>query len=299
MSRSFRYNTQLFALPQPPPARLEIGGSFYRLVRVFKHDFFAATCLYEVETSASEIAAPPRALPATLRSSPLAPRPSPLLRLVVKFGREQSFCGLPMAWFGELHCTHEEGIYRRLAGVPGIPRWAGRVGSCGYAIEYIEALPLDHFTAPPPGFFDRLRELFDAVHARGVAYGDANKRSNILVAPDGRPYLVDFQLSLCTRDEWPLVDSLVGAIVRYIARKDLYHLYKHKRRMAPQELTAEQEVLSRRRGALHSLHRKISKPYRTLRRRFLARRYSSGKLVSPTAQLEDHHQPEKDFWREP
>ena len=40
-------NTQMFALPAGPSELLQVAGANYRLTRVFKHDFWAATCLYE------------------------------------------------------------------------------------------------------------------------------------------------------------------------------------------------------------------------------------------------------------
>ncbi len=269
-------NTQMFALRRPPPERVELAGAAYRLERVFKHDFFAATCLYQRVGGESGFA-----------------------RVVGKFGRTRDFCGVPLWWLGRYMRAHEEGIYRALAGVDGVPRWAGRLGEAGYAIEYIDAVPLDHLDTPPTGFFDRLRGVFDAVHARGVAYSDANKRSNILCDTDGRAWLVDFQIAFRRRDDWPWpFRSLVAAAVRYVAGRDLYHLYKHKRRLAPAELTSEEDALSRRRGRLHGLHRKLTTPWRSFRRRWLRRQHRKGALQSPTADLEDHHQPEKATWRD-
>lgn len=266
----------MFALPAPPPGELTIGGAAYRLARVLKHDFFAATCLYEA-------------------ASP--PGDGRAVKAVVKFGRTQDFCGLPLAWLGEFLVAREEAIYRALAGLEGVPRWRGRLDGCSYAIEYIEGRSLDRVEAPPAGFFDALRQVMDAVHARGVAYGDANKRSNILIDRTGRPYLVDFQISLRRRDDlpWPL-SAVLRRLVRYLAAKDLYHLYKHKRRMAPQELTAEEEALSRWRSGLHGLHRVLTKFYRRRRRRFLNRQYREGLLVSPTEAMEDE-MPEQASWR--
>jgi hypothetical protein len=168
-----------------------------------------------------------------------------------------------------------------------------------YAIEYIDAVPLDHLDTIPPGLFDRLRVVFDEIHARNVAYGDANKKSNILVTGDGEPVLIDFQISLRRRDDWiwPMRNFLNHAVA-YLQAKDIYHLYKHKRRLAPEELTAEENELSRKRTGLHALHRKLTKPYRSLRRGFLQRQHTKGQLQSPTANLENHHQPEKATWRD-
>ncbi len=268
-------NTQMFALPAPPPERIVLGGARYALVRVFKHDFFAATCLYERVGG------------------------NGMPKVVVKLGRVQDFCGASMEWLGVFMRRHEQAIYAALAGVPGVPRWAGCLGPAAYAIEYIDALPLDHLPSPPPGFFERLRTIFDAVHARGVGYCDANKRSNILVTADGQPFLVDYQLSIRLREDlpWPL-RQIARRMVSYVAAKDIYHLYKHKRRLSPQELTPAEDELSRARGGLHGLHRKIAKQWRTARRWFLHKQFEEGQLVSPTSNLEDHHQPEKETWRD-
>ena len=267
-------NKQMFALSSAPPEELSVAGAVYCLVRVFKHDFWAATCLYE---SAG----------------------GNFPKIVVKFGREQGFFGLALAWTGKMLADHEEAIYHALEGVSGVPRWVGRLSPTCYAIEYIEAVPLDHLETIPTGVFDRLRAIFDAIHARGVAYGDANKKSNVLIKADGEPALIDFQIALRRRDDWPRpMRNLARRVVAYLQAKDMYHLYKHKRRLAPNELTEEENALSRKRTGLHALHRKLTKPYRSLRRGFLQRQHNKGQLVSPTADLEDHHQPEKATWRD-
>jgi len=274
-------NTQMFALRRPPPERIELAGADYQLVRVFKHDFMAATCLYElVDWASAEVGR------------------SAVPRVVVKFARRQPFCGFPLAWAGQVLRRNEQRIYGALRGVRGVPRWLGCVGESGYAVEYIECRPLDNAPPPPPGFFDELRKLFDAIHACGVVYVDSNKRSNILVGDDGRPYLVDYQISIRPREglPWPL-RAIVQAAVNYMAAKDIYHLYKHKRKLCPDALTDEEERLSHPRGWLHMLHRGLATRYRTVRRWFLRRQLRKGALVSPTEAIEDHHQPEKESWR--
>lgn len=269
-------NKQMFALRSPPPMRVTLPGrGKYRLKRVFKHDFFAATCLYE--------------------STCPAETPS----VVVKYARTQPFCGVPMRWLARWMREHEAAIYRSLEGLEGVPSYVGMIGEAGYAIEYIDAAPLDHLESPPEGFFDRLLKLMQQIHSRGVSYTDANKRSNILVRPDGRPALVDYQISFRRRDDWPWpLRNISRGIFAYVAERDIYHLLKHKRRMAPQDLKAEEEELSYRRGGLHRLHRKLSKSWRRLRRSFLRRQHGKGLLKSPTADMEDHHQPEKSTWRD-
>ena len=93
------HNKQLFALRQPPPDEITLAGSQYRLLRVFKHDFYAVTCLYRTDNPAAEI---------------------PMV--VVKLGRQQEFCGLPLAWLGKLLRDREAAIYKAIAGISGVPR---------------------------------------------------------------------------------------------------------------------------------------------------------------------------------
>lgn len=275
-------NKQMFALPGRPPEQLAVRGESYRLARVFKHDFWAATCLYEAGQRAEG-------------KGPSAPR-----RIVVKFGRAHGFAGAPLRWVGRWLADHEEAIYHALDGIEGIPAWVARLDGVTYAIEYIDAPPLDHLDREeiPDGLFDRLAEIFAAMHGRGVAYVDANKRSNILVGDDGEPVVIDFQISLRERRDWPWpLRGMVGRVIRYLQGKDCYHLYKHKRRLRPDELTAEEETLSRHRSGVHLIWRKITKPYRRVRRGYLRKQHEAGQLVSPTADLEDHDQPEKATWR--
>jgi len=272
------HNTQLFALREPPPKEVLVGGQAYRLKKVFKHDFFAATALY-----------------GAVDSGPSSDR------LVVKFGRTQGFCGLPGAWVGRLLLRRERRFHKRADGVEGIQRWAGQLDSTSYALEYVEGQTLDVCGLPPGRegrFFDELRSILDSLHARGAAYCDLHKRSNIVVTPTGRPALIDFQI--CALDKphapWPW-RRIVAAAVAYLQRMDLYHLYKHKRRLAPEHLRGEEQSLSRRRTPLLRLHRTLVTPLRRIRRAFLTHRHRAGRLVSPSEHLEDHNQPEKATWR--
>jgi len=264
----------MFALRNGPPDEVQLRGAEYRLVKVFKHDFWAATCLYEDKRKPGGG------------------------RIVVKFGRMQAFCGLPLAFYSKWLADHEERIYRLLAGIKGVPECLGQTNEGGLAIEYVEAVPLDHLDVIPTGLFDRLREIMEQIHQRGVAYCDANKKSNVLVSPDGECFLIDYQIAICAHDNWPWpLRRIFRAAVKYMADKDIYHILKHKRRLAPEQLLPGEEAASRSRGPFHRIHRKLGKPYRFLRRRFLQGQYAKGALRSPTEAIEDHYQPEKDTWR--
>src|SRR5262249_41801765 len=75
------------------------------------------------------------------------------------------------------------------------------------------------------------------LHRAGICHNDLAKEQNWLRGTDGRAYLTDFQLSArFTRRSW---------LFRIAAYEDLRHLLKHKRRYAPDALTAaERRVLA-------------------------------------------------------
>lgn len=88
----------------------------------------------------------------------------------------------------------EERIYRVLEGAPGVPRLIGRLDRRALVVEHIEGRSCADYADGelPAWFFDRLREVVEAMHARGVVHCDIKNRANILVTAEGRPYLLDF-----------------------------------------------------------------------------------------------------------
>ena len=233
------------------PGEIVFRDNEYRLCRILKHDFFAATALYELDSRSrpTEIPDPPR--------------------IILKLGRQQHFLGLPLAWVGEFLCWHEVSILRRLSDLRGIPCFLGHYGRTGFIYEYIEGHSLDEKKKPPDGFFDRLLELLTEVHRRNIAYLDMNKRGNILVDSKGRPFLIDFQISLHIGRHL-LIWQRPSAYLRDTLQKaDIYHLFKHKRRLCPELLTPQEQAASRRTGMLIGLHRLAATPLRKLRRALL------------------------------
>jgi serine/threonine protein kinase len=177
----------------------------------------------------------------------------------------------------------ERAVYRRLAGVEGVPRLVPPQAESWLAHEYLEGRTLaaiwediarDREARPaeapdprvPPDFYERLESLVRACHARSVIVLDLAKRDNILVRPDGRPALVDFQISL----RFPTRRGrLLDRAFRALARADLYQVFKHRRRhgfaRGEKELRAGLEV-----SRLHRLHHRFLRdPWLFFRRRFL------------------------------
>ena len=234
----------------------EGGAPRWRFVKLYKHDFFAATGMYELEGSKGEVCAAGGASATVERGG----------RAVLKMQRVQPLLGVPMKWLGACVARHEIAVYEALQGVPGVPKFLGRVGATGFLHEFVEGEDLRADAAVTAEFFGQLRSLLEAVHARHVAYVDTNKRENILLGADGRPWLIDFQISFFTR-KGERDNFLARAILRRLQRTDWYHFYKHKTRLLPGECTPEDFAAAQRRGLLHTLHRWLAQPVIRLRRR--------------------------------
>jgi len=88
-------------------------------------------------------------------------------------------------------------------------------------------------------YFRSARTALRALHRARISHNDLAKEQNWLRSPDGRAYLLDFQLaSVFERRSW---------LFRMAAYEDLRHFLKHKRRYVPDALTpAERRVLGRK-----------------------------------------------------
>ncbi|HSU65811.1 MAG TPA: hypothetical protein VLJ39_02970 [Tepidisphaeraceae bacterium] len=236
--------------PGELPPSIRMGDQEYRLACTVKHDFFAATGFYEDAAGR---------------------------RVVLKMGRTQDFAGVPMAWVGRWLCRREQRFYARLADLPNVPRVVGTLGETGLVLEHVEGKPLAHGGPIGDEFFPELERLFTELHRRHLAYVDANKTQNILVGADGRPHLIDFQISF-DRDE--LGDNWLGrAVVAHLQGSDRYHLLKHKRRLRPDQLTEDDRHRLEHRSLPLRLHRFMTKPYFKLRRRTFQRLRETGRLL--------------------
>ena len=158
---------------------------------------------------------------------------------------------------------------RAAEGIPGIPRVLSRPAPNVYIREYLPGVALPRSPAPAPEFFDRLKEIVLALHARGITHNDLHKEANVIVMPDGRPGLLDFQLSLTLPRD--------SGLFRLLARFDLYHVAKnrlHRTGIAP---TGEEQRLFMETKRLRRIHRTLAKkPMNLLTRRLFPRKL--GKL---------------------
>lgn len=232
------------------PQQFSINNILYRHERTIKHDFFAATGFYLSEAGQ---------------------------RVVLKVGRTEDYAGLPLQWLGRWLCNREMRFYANCQDLPNVPRLLGKVGPTGLVHAYVEGHPLSRHRPIPDHFFDQLLTLLDALHARNIAYVDTNKPQNILQGDDGRPYLIDFQISFDLTDFGN--NFLTRAILRRLQKEDRYHILKHKRKLRPDLLNEQEKAAAGKVSWFIKAHRFITKPYFLIRRRTFKRLRDSGQLA--------------------
>jgi hypothetical protein len=180
-----------------------------------------------------------------------------------------------MRWLGRFLARREASILRRLEGTGHVPilfgmiRIDGRRLQHAVAHQYIPGHPLSGHERVPDGFFPSLQAMLERMHAEGLAYVDLHKCENIIVGDDGRPYLVDFQISLALPHWWPGCSYLCRAILWLFQRSDDYHLLKHWAIHRADQCGLTLEDLGKQRPWWIRAHRLIAVPFRTLRRRLL------------------------------
>ncbi len=116
-------------------------------------------------------------------------------------------------------------------------------GAASLVRGWIDGVPL-HIAKPhgDAGYFRSAKTALRALHRAGIAHNDLAKEQNWLYAQGkehGRAYVTDFQLAACFRRR--------NHLFRLACYEDLRHSLKHKRRYAPEALTAaERRVLARK-----------------------------------------------------
>lgn len=262
-----------------PPNIVHIEGRCYHWEKTIKHDSWAATALYRAAPSQTiyQSSSDNLTVADPEHSSPACPK------IVCKFNRIEPILGLPTRWFGHWLAKRESDMYQQLADLPNVSRgyhhvivegsWQKHVA----AHDYIEGHPLRWHDQVSDSFFEELHQTLMRIHEKGIAYVDLNKWENIIIDRDGKPHLIDFQISLKLPGFWPM-----SWILSMFQQSDLYHLSKHAHRIRP-DLYAPDHF--GRRPWYIDLHRFIAVPFRTFRRRLLVAlgiRKGQGKPQSET-----------------
>lgn len=88
----------------------------------------------------------------------------------------------------------------RVRGIDGVAQDAFRIDDTAIAVEFTEGrslgkVPRAEVTVE---YLQAFEELIAAIHARDVVHLDARGTGNVIMRPDGKPALIDFQAALIT-----------------------------------------------------------------------------------------------------
>jgi serine/threonine protein kinase len=166
-----------------------------------------------------------------------------------------------MGFVRRMMLRRELRAYQRLDGVAGVPHCYGLFGGRYLAVEFIDARTFRQNPPTPGGpFFDRLFEIIATIHELGVAHGDLMRKSNILVAEDEIPYLIDFGVATIYRPGFHPCNHFAHS---FLWQHDYNAWLKHKYQRRFEDMTPEDakfyrpQLIDRVASAVKQASRKI------------------------------------------
>ena len=118
--------------------------------------------------------------------------------------------------------------------------------------SYVDGVPMQEGRPGHIAYFHAAARVIRRMHRLGVVHNDLAKEPNFLLTADGRPAIIDFQLSWSARRRGPLF--------RILAREDIRHLLKHKRTYCPDRLTSREKTILDNPSMLSKLWLMTGKP---------------------------------------
>jgi predicted Ser/Thr protein kinase len=140
--------------------------------------------------------------------------------------------------WGRRIVAREYRVYRRLEGIPGVPRVYKKLDNYAFIMEYVPGTRIPHRKDNDltPAFFERLKRLVSLMHKRGITHGDL-RRKNILVTPDRRPYIIDLAGSFCLKGKGNIITR---AVFRRLKKIDNITVLKIQNHLLPGTLNPEE-----------------------------------------------------------
>lgn len=137
-----------------------------------------------------------------------------------------------LRWLARHLLRREARALAMLDGLEGVPALI-RADRATLQRSYVDGVPMQLGRPRDIEYFLAAARLLRRMHRLGVVHNDLAKEPNFLVTSDGRPAIIDFQLSWTVRER--------GRLFRALAREDIRHLLKHKRTYCPEYLTTREK----------------------------------------------------------
>ena len=154
-------------------------------------------------------------------------------------------------WIARQLLAREARALAVLEGLDGIPTLICHDGSM-LERSYADGVPMQVGKPATVEYFHAAARIVRRMHRLGVVHNDLAKEPNFLLTPDGRPVIVDFQVSCLSRKR--------GLLFRTLAREDIRHLLKHKRTYCADHLTRREESILDSPSALSKIWMHTCKP---------------------------------------
>lgn len=120
----------------------------------------------------------------------------------------------------------EARAYEKMRGIRGVPEFLGMIDERYLVLEYIRGKPYrEAEIVDREAWFTRLLGIIRAFHACGVTHGDLKSKSNLMVADDGAPVVIDFGTTVLSKDGF---HPLNHRLFRYACQLDINAWVKHK-----------------------------------------------------------------------
>jgi predicted Ser/Thr protein kinase len=129
-------------------------------------------------------------------------------------------------WISTLMLRHEARVYEQLTGFPAAPRCFGLLRNRYLVLEFIDGASARYAEiADREAFFAELLEHIKALHARGVAHSDLQKKDNLWLVGGQHPCLLDFGAAVVRKSGFAPFNH---AHFRFAARLDFNQWAKFK-----------------------------------------------------------------------
>ncbi len=193
--------------------------------------------------------------------------------------------GSKRLWFlgflARILCALETKALRDLCGLKGIVHIVRQDSPTSFISLYEEAIAISMANNLSPVYFDKLHELFQAIHKKGVVDLDLIHESDKLIDQDGNPILLDFGVAItCSL----LRDGLGKRLFEFLCRQHDLHCIELKNKYFPQETTAEERRALEKPFTLLKMERAIHR-LRILPKRYMERFSRQAKYLGKKALL--------------
>ena len=143
---------------------------------------------------------------------------------------------------GRFLIWRERKAYSKLKGIQGIPRLYRVIEGLALVLEHIPGKNVEELEDSykiPSAFYEALEDLVGRFHKLGIAHCDLKRAPNIMVGPNGDPYVVDWSASISAK-EFSLFP--LNLIYEQFIFDDLKALIKLKMRHSPETVTRRERI---------------------------------------------------------